>query len=140
MNIIKQKLQGTQYQKLKEVFTELGIPQVWKSGTKKVVMIEAALELLSELHKEENLVVEEVIEKMEVEKEIAEEVENEKERSEFDKAVSKIIDQKELWTKESMDKRIKVYANIFNQHRNMPKGNEALAKQEILKAAFKLIF
>jgi len=137
---IEQKLQATQYQKLKEAFTELGIPQVWKSGTKKAVMIESAMELLSKMDKEDILVVEDAIELIKEEKEFVAKAEIKKEKSDFEIAVAKIVDQKNLWTKESMEKRIKVYGNIFIQQRGTEKGAEAILKQEALMAAFALIF
>lgn len=44
--ITKQDLGKVKYGDLLDKFTELGIPEVWKAGTKKIKMIEAAIEKL----------------------------------------------------------------------------------------------
>lgn len=44
--ITKQDLGQVKYGDLLDKFTELGIPEVWKAGTKKVKMIDAAIEKL----------------------------------------------------------------------------------------------
>lgn len=134
MSELRAELEATQYQKLKNKFEDLGIPQVWKSGTKKVVMIESALNILENISNDET--VEEVIEKMEVEKK---EIEI-KNITAFEKSVLDVIANKEFWTKESMEKRMNVYGNIFNQHRGTPKGDEVLLKQEVLQEVIKRIY
>lgn len=142
MSNYKEKLEAIPYNSLKAEFIKLGVGPIWKSGVKKVELIYNAVQALERMASEESedSDVENIIEEIKAEDIEAELVENEKERSEFDKAVSKIVDQKELWTKEAMAKRIKVYANIFDQHRGNPKGDESLFKQETLQAAFDLIF
>lgn len=43
-SITKEELSKVKYGQLLEKFTELGVPEVWKPGSKKMVMIEKAVE------------------------------------------------------------------------------------------------
>tara|TARA_R110002049_G_scaffold222588_2_gene394276 strand:+ start:923 stop:1372 length:450 start_codon:yes stop_codon:yes gene_type:complete len=45
-NITRDELSQVKYGDLLKKFTELGIPEVWKAGTKKIKMIESAIEKL----------------------------------------------------------------------------------------------
>lgn len=135
---LKQELEAVQYQKLKVKFAELGIPQVWKSGTKKVVMIENALEILERVN--EDTTTEEVIEEIALEREQASKTRVELAKSEREKAVAHVVANKHLWTKESMERKIKIYGNVFLQHKLTSKGKEALERQEVLQEAIKILF
>jgi len=138
MSNFKEQLEAVPYNKLKEEFIKLGIGPIFKSGTKKVTLIYNAVQALERM--DEESIIEEVVQEIIEEDIIAEKKEDDKKLSDFEIAVSKIIDNKLLWTKESMAKRIKVYANIFDQHRGNPKGDESLFKQQTLQAAYDLIF
>lgn len=135
---IRQELEAVQYQKLKAKFEEMGIAEVWKSGTKKVVMINNALDILDRVT--EDNTTEEIIEEIALEKEKASKTRVEVAQSEREKAISNIVSNKHLWTKESMERKIKIYGNIFLQHKLTIKGKEALERQEVLKEAIKIIF
>jgi len=135
---LKQELEAVQYQKLKVKFAELGIPQVWKSGTKKVVMIENALEILERVN--EDTTTEEIIEEIAQEKELASKTRLEVAQTNREKAIAHVIANKQLWTKESMERKIKIYGNIFLQHKLTIKGKEALERQEVLQEAIKILF
>lgn len=50
-NISKEELEKVPYQNLLKKFTELGIKSVWKAGTKKVVLIKAALDKIESINK-----------------------------------------------------------------------------------------
>ena len=144
MSKLKEELQATQYGDLKAKFAELGIANVWKAGIKKVVLIENAVAVLEKVKSKETIedkdLAEEAIIEFEKEKEAITEKADKKAVSEFEAAVLKIVDQKELWTKESMTKRVVIYGNIFAQHRGVAKGIEALAKHDVLAEALKRIF
>ena len=135
---LKQELEAVQYQKLKVKFAELGIPQVWKSGTKKAVMIDSALEILDRVN--EDTTTEEIIEEIALEKEQASKTRVEVAQSEREKAIAHVVSNKNLWTKETMERKIKIYGNIFLQHKLTIKGKEALERQAVLQEAIKIIF
>ena len=151
MDKLKKELEAVKYHELKDRFTDLGIPQVWKPGTKKAIIIQNALELLEKLESknigasendgEQNAnIVEDAILEIETEHEVIFQEKQVEEKSFFENSVLKIVEQKDLWTIDSMKKRINIYENVFKQHRGMDKGAETLLKQQILSEALKRIF
>ena len=130
-------LEGVQYHSLKDKFIELGIGEAFKAGVKKVVLIERAVELLEVMDTlPEGMTFAEVEEEVKNQEVIVEETR----ASKFNDAVKAVAATENIWTKETIEKRIVILGNIFAQHRGTIKGKEALDKQEILKAASKLMF
>lgn len=134
---LKEELTAIRYNDLKAKFQEMGIGEVFKPGTKKVVLIDNAVELINKRDSfSEKLTVEQVKEEIaKDEAKVAEVC-----LSQFDLAVKAVASTDGIWTRESINKRILILGNIFAQHRNTVKGTEALAKQEVLVAASKLMF
>ena len=99
---IRQELEAVQYQKLKVKFAEMGIAEVWKSGTKKAIMIDNALEILERVN--EDTTTEEIIEEIALEKEQASKTRVEVAQSEREKAIAHVVSNKHLWTKETMER------------------------------------
>ena len=130
-------LEGVQYHSLKDKFIELGIGEAFKAGVKKVVLIERAVELLEVMDTlPEGMTFAEVEEEVKNQEVIVEGTR----ASKFNDAVKAVAATENIWTKETIEKRIVILGNIFAQHRGTIKGKEALDKQEILKAASKLMF
>ena len=137
MSNLKTELEALRYMDLKDKFIELGIGEAFKAGTKKVLLIERAVELMAKKDSfSEELTVEQVNEEIKKDEVIVEKAK----LSEFDKAVKAVTSTEGIWTKETITKRITILGNIFAQHRNTVKGTEAIAKQEVLTAAAKLMF
>jgi hypothetical protein len=137
MSNLKEELTAIRYNDLKKKFQELGIGEAFKPGTKKVVLIDNAVELINKRDSfSEKLTVEQV--KQEIKKDEAKVAEVC--LSKFDKAVKAVTSTDGIWTKETIAKRVVILGNIFAQHRGSLKGTEALAKQEVLIAASKLMF
>ena len=134
---LEELLKGVQYHSLKDKFIELGIEEAFKAGVKKAVLIERAVELLEVMDTlPEGMTFAEVKEEVKNQGVIVEETR----ASKFNDAVKAVTATENVWTKETIEKRIVVLGNIFAQHRGTIKGKEALDKQEILKAASKLMF
>ena len=138
MSKLRNELEALRYMDLKDKFIELGIGEVFKGGVKKVVLIETAISTLENM--ETGKTVKEVIAKVAIEEKIIKEEIEIKNITAFEKSVLDVIANKEFWTKESMEKRMNVYGNIFNQHRGTPKGDEVLLKQEVLQEVIKRIY
>jgi|TARA_R110002126_G_scaffold47852_3_gene133799 hypothetical protein len=137
MSNLKTELEALRYMDLKDKFIELGIGEAFKAGTKKVLLIERAVELMAKKDSfSEELTVEQVNEEIKKDEVVVEKAK----LSEFDKAVKAVTSTEGIWTKETIAKRITILGNIFAQHRNTVKGTEAIAKQEVLTAAAKLMF
>ena len=137
MSNLREELTAIRYMDLKVKFQEMGISEVFKPGTKKVVLIDNAVELINKRDSfSEKLTVEQVREEIKKDEVIVEKVK----LSEFDKAVKAVTSTDGIWTKETIAKRILILGNIFAQHRNTVKGKEALDKKAILEAASKLMF
>ena len=134
---LEELLKGVPYHSLKDKFIELGIGEAFKAGVKKVVLIERAVELLEVMDTlPEGMTFDEVKEEVATQAVIVEETR----ASKFNDAVKAVASTENIWTKETIEKRIVILGNIFAQHRGTIKGKEALDKQEILKAASKLMF
>jgi hypothetical protein len=137
MSVIRKELEETRYTDLKDKFKELGIPEVFKPGIKKVDLVDSAVELLEKKETlKQDVSVAEVIIEVEKDKVIKNEVKEDKQSHE----VSKVVANKEHWTKESIDKRITILNNSFIQHRGTEKGVDALRRRDILASASKIMF
>lgn len=138
MSNLKIELENTNYNDLKSKFEELGVPQLFKRGVKKVDLINEAIEVISkiEIMGGEGVVFDEAKNKVDVDK--LDKVSRDK--IEFDIKVDKVVANKSFWTKESIDKRIRQLHNVFTQHRGMSKGIECLEKRLVLEAASKIMF
>lgn len=136
MSDLKKELGLIKYGELKAKFEDLGVPNVWKQGKKKVDMINEAVELLSTMEvsqvediQEAKVIIEEKTSKKLDEKEIK-----------FENDVKKVVSKKEFYTMVSASKKASQYNNIFLQHRGMVKGVEALHNYEVMKEAIKRMF
>ena len=136
MSDLKKELGLIKYGELKAKFVELGIPNVWKQGKKKVDMINEAIELLSTM---DVSWVDDVQEAKEIIEEKASKKLNEKEIK-FEQDVELVVSKKKFYTLESASKRVRQYNNIFLQHRGTPKGIEALYNHDVMKEAIKRMF
>ncbi len=139
MSNLREELQGVSYGKLKSKFAELGIPEVWKQGRKKIAMIDEAVEVLSRINetgKEAVEVIEDLNNSLEAEKVSEEKVQDDK----FEAAVKKIVSKKEFYTAISAAKKARQYKNVFLQHRGGVKGDEALFNQTAMEEAIKRMF
>jgi hypothetical protein len=137
MSNLKEELESVRYNDLKVKFAELGVGEVFRAGIKKDVLIETAIKLIE---KKESSKEEVRLEEVEAEEIIIEEKAQEVALSKFDEAVKAVVNKDGVWTKDTIEKRINILGNVFNQHRGTVKGKEALAKKEILVAASKLMF
>lgn len=136
MSDLKKELGLIKYGELKAKFEDLGVPNVWKQGKKKVDMINEAVELLSTMEvsqvediQEAKVIIEEKTSKKLDEKEIK-----------FENDVKRVVSKKEFYTMVSASKKASQYNNIFLQHRGMVKGVEALHNYEVMKEAIKRMF
>ena len=137
MSVIRKELEDTRYTDLKDKFKELGIPEVFKPGIKKVDLVDSAVELLEKKETlKQDVSVADIVIEVEKDKVIANEVKEDK----LSHEVSKIVANKEHWTKESIEKRITILNNSFIQHRGSAKGVDALRRREILIEAAKIMF
>ena len=110
---LKEELTEIRYNDLKAKFQEMGIGDVFKPGTKKVVLIDNAVELINKRDSfSEKLTVEQVKEEIaKDEAKVAEVC-----LSKFDLAVKAVTSTDGIWTRESINKRILILGNIFAQH------------------------
>lgn len=136
MSDLKKELGLIKYGELKAKFVELGIPNVWKQGKKKVDMINEAVELISTMDvswvddvQEAKEIIEEKTSKKLDEKEIK-----------FEQDVELVVSKKKFYTMVSASKKVRQYNNIFLQHRGTPKGIEALHNHNVMKEAIKRMF
>ena len=137
MSVIRKELEDTRYTDLKDKFKELGIPEVFKPGIKKVDLVDSAVELLEKKETlKQDVSVADIVIEVEKDKVIANEVKEDK----LSHEVSKIVANKEHWTKASIEKRITILNNSFIQHRGSAKGVDALRRREILIEAAKIMF
>lgn len=120
-NITKQELSKVKYGQLLEKFTELGVPEAWKAGSKKIVMIEKAIELykIKQNLEQEGLSKEEVetkVVEIEQEREVLKQTEELKKAIEVEEKEKKAQEKtKELnLTKEQIEYNIKnIDANLI---------------------------
>ena len=136
MSDLKKELGLVKYGELKDKFVELGIPNVWKQGKKKVDMINEAVELLSTMEVSQ---VEDVQEAKEIIKEKTSKKLDAKEIK-FEQDVEIVVSKKKFYTLESASDKVRVYHNIFLQHRGAPKGIKALHNHKVMKEAIKRMF
>jgi hypothetical protein len=133
------ELEKLPYGDFKEKYEELGISESFVKGAKKVILIDTALEILATKESLEvstsaaAVIIDEqkIVENNLQEEEVATEFENE---------VNKVVENKDHWSEETMQKRIDVHNNIFLQHRGSVKGSESQAKKAVLEEAFKRIY
>lgn len=139
MSNLKTELESIKYGDLKDKFIELGIGEVFKPGTKKVDLIDNAIKVLEQKSNDSSNTVDaiDVIEATEVK---AEENAQQKKERLFNDEVKAVVDKKEFWTKETIEKRAKVLNNMFLQHRFDQKGRDYLKKSKVLLAASKIMF
>ena len=124
--ISKEELSKVKYGELLKKFTELGIPEVWKSGSKKMVMIDKAIDKLKIKTNLESLGLEdaevskelEVIVENKIKADLAKEVEVAKQVEIKDKAETKQIQNSGL-TKEQVE------YNLRNIKLNLKNGIES---------------
>ena len=136
MSHLKKELGLVKYGELKDKFVELGIPNVWKQGKKKVDMINEAVELLSTMEVSQ---VEDVQEAKEIIKEKTSKKLDAKEIK-FEQDVELVVSKKKFYTMVSASKKVRQYNNIFLQHRGTPKGIEALHNDDVMVEAIKRMF
>lgn len=136
MSNLKKDLGLIKYGELKAKFTELGIPNVWKQGKKKVDMINEAVELLSTMEVSQ---VEDVQDAIEIVEEKTSKKLDEKEIK-FENDVKEVVSKKQFYTMVSASKKASQYKNIFLQHRGMVKGIEALYNHDVMTEAIKRMF
>ena len=136
MSDLKKELGLVKYGELKDKFKDLGIPNVWKQGKKKVDMINEAIELLSTMEVSK---VEDAQEAKEIIEEKTSKKLDEKEIK-FENDVKKVVSKKEFYTMVSASKKANQYKNIFLQHRGMVKGVEALYNHDVMVEAIKRMF
>ena len=136
MSDLKKELGLIKYGELKAKFEDLGVPNVWKQGKKKVDMINEAVELLSTMEvsqvedvQEAKVIIEEKTSKKLDEKEIK-----------FENDVNKVVSKKQFYTMVSASKKASQYNNIFLQHRGSVKGIEALYNHDVMIEAIKRMF
>ena len=124
--ISKEELSKVKYGELLNKFTELGIPEVWKAGTKKITMINSAIDKLKIKTNLESLGLEdaevskelEVIVENKIKADLAKEVEVAKQVEIKDKAETKQIQNSGL-TKEQVE------GNLRNIELNLKNGIES---------------
>lgn len=136
MSDLKKDLGLVKYGELKAKFVELGIPNVWKQGKKKVDMINEAVELLSTMDASQ---VEDVKEAIEIIEEKTSKKLDAKEIK-FEQDVELVVSKKKFYTIDSASKKVRQYNNIFLQHRGAPKGIEALYNHDVMTEAIKRMF
>ena len=147
MSNLRNELEATNYHQLKDKYQELGISDAFVSGSKKVDLINTAIEVLDKLKEgstsdpilpltNEEAKVLEAIEEINADKVIKAKFE----KSDFDKEVEEVVSKEELWTLQSIEKRIRVLGNIFLQHRGTSKGDHSLHKQLVLIAAKEIMY
>jgi hypothetical protein len=136
MSDLKKDLGLVKYGELKAKFVELGIPNVWKQGKKKVDMINEAVELLSTMAVSQ---VEDVQDAIEIIEEKTSKKLDAKEIK-FEQDVELVVSKKKFYTLESAYKKAKQYNNIFLQHRGTTKGIEALHNYDVMFEAIRRMF
>jgi hypothetical protein len=135
MSNLRNELEATNYHQLKDKYQELGISDAFVSGSKKVDLINTAIEVLSKIKESEVNPIEavDILQQEKVEGEVIA-------KSDFDKEVEEVVSKEELWTLQSIEKRIRVLGNIFLQHRGTSKGDHSLHKQLVLIAAKEIMY
>tara|TARA_R110002167_G_scaffold80348_2_gene220910 strand:- start:184 stop:594 length:411 start_codon:yes stop_codon:yes gene_type:complete len=135
MSNLRNELEATNYHQLKDKYQELGISDAFVNGSKKVDLINTAIEVLSKIKESEVNPIEavDILQQEKIEDEVMV-------KSSFDKEVEEVVSKEELWTLQSIEKRIRVLGNIFLQHRGNPKGNHSLHKQLVLIAAKEIMY
>lgn len=135
MSNLRNELEATNYHQLKDKYQELGISDAFVSGSKKVDLINTAIEVLSKIKESEVNPIEavDILQQEKIEDEVMV-------KSSFDKEVEEVVSKEELWTLQSIEKRIRVLGNIFLQHRGTSKGDHSLHKQLVLIAAKEIMY
>lgn len=135
MSNLRNELEATNYHQLKDKYQELGISDAFVSGSKKVDLINTAIEVLSKIKESEVNPIEavDILQQEKIEDEVMV-------KSSFDKDVEEVVSKEELWTLQSIEKRIRVLGNIFLQHRGTSKGDHSLHKQLVLIAAKEIMY
>ena len=134
--ITKMELNKVKYNELQKKFKELNIPDVWKAGEKKEVLINAALERLEHLRKQ--ALKDEALTKLDLKKV----EEKKKELPEQYKGINKVLNEKNRLNKLSItkDNIINTIKNIDANLNNSPsdaKRRMLLDKRMILEEVLK---
>ncbi len=142
MSKLRQELEATNYNNLKKKFTELGIESAFVAGTKKVELINIAIDVIDKLKSDSEDQEPDTDKVLQAIEDVAGDkaIEAEAAKTDFEKEVEALVAKKKFYTKESLAKRQSQLFNVFLQNNGSDKGTEAFDKSEVFKAAGKIMF